>query len=76
MQQQIDAALDDENASRVVQLINDVLIPLKTQVISISHCAAFQNQATNIVTVENAGEMTLQIAKDATGCAFAKECSV
>ena len=48
---QIDAALDDENASRVVKLINDVLIPLKTQVISISHRAAFQNQATTIITV-------------------------
>ena len=56
---QIDAALDDENASRVVRLINDVLIPLKTQVISISHRAAFQNQATNIITVDSADPLTI-----------------
>ena len=48
---QIDAALEEENTKRVVELIRDVIVRLQIQVISISHHSSFQKQATHVIQV-------------------------
>ena len=48
---QIDAALDEENTRRIVNLIKELVSILHIQVISISHHSTFQAESTTILKV-------------------------